>query len=73
MVGRKGNGEVGIGKSVLSETNPQAIPTNANMSPNPTTQEFIIESSGTSIIRKYNHEIKRTIDNRVWIDNILQN
>ena len=41
--------------------------------PNPTTQEFIIDSSGTSIIRKYKHEIKRTINNRVWIDNILQN
>jgi hypothetical protein len=26
----------------------------------------------TATIRKYNHEIKRTIDNRIWIDNVLQ-
>ena len=40
--------------------------------PNPTTQLFTIDSSGTATIRKYNHEIRRSIDNRIWLDNVLQ-
>ena len=42
------------------------------MSPDPTTQKFTIDSEGTATIRKYNHEIKRTIDNHIWIDGILK-
>jgi hypothetical protein len=42
------------------------------MSPNPTTQKFTIDSNGTATIRKYNHEIKRTVDDHVWIDGILK-
>jgi hypothetical protein len=39
--------------------------------PNPTTEKFTIDAEGTATVRKYNHEIKRTIDNRIWIDNVL--
>jgi hypothetical protein len=43
------------------------------ITPDPTTQLFTIDSTGTATIRKYGHEIKRTVANRVWIDNVLQN
>jgi hypothetical protein len=44
-----------------------------SITPDPTTQLFTIDSTGTATIRKYGHEIKRAVDNRVWIDNVLQN
>ena len=40
--------------------------------PNPTTQLFTIDSSGTATIRKYNHEIRRATNNDVWLDGVLQ-
>ncbi len=40
--------------------------------PNPTTQLFTIDSSGMATIRKYNHEIRRAINNDVWLDGVLQ-
>jgi len=43
------------------------------ISPNPTTELFTIDSNGTATIRKFGHEIKRTVDNRVWLDETLQN
>lgn len=42
------------------------------ITPNPTTQLFTIDSSGTATIRKYNHEIRRAINNDVWLDDVLQ-
>ena len=42
------------------------------ITPNPTTQLFTIDSAGTATIRKYNHEIRRTINNDVWLDGVLQ-
>lgn len=40
--------------------------------PNPTTQLYTINSSGMSTIRKYNHEIRRAINNDVWLDGVVQ-
>lgn len=45
-----------------------------NVTPDPpTTQRFTITTNGTVTIRKYGHEVKRAINNRVWLDGILQN
>ena len=43
------------------------------ISPNPTTQTFVIDPTGLSSIRKYGHEIRRAINNNVWLDGVLQN
>ena len=40
--------------------------------PMPTTQRFEIDAAGTLSITKYGHVIMRAVDNRVWVDGILQ-
>jgi len=42
----------------------------AQIVPNPTTQEFQIDTDGTVSVRKYNHEIRRSVDNHVWLDGV---
>ena len=37
----------------------------------PTTQRFEIDSQGTVTIRKFSHSIRRTIDNKIWLDGVL--
>ena len=32
----------------------------------------VIVPDGTATIRKYNHEIRRAINNDVWLDDVLQ-
>ena len=40
--------------------------------PNPTTQEFHLQSNGTFKIRKFGHEAERSIYGLIWIDGELQ-
>ena len=45
-----------------------------NVTPDPPTiQRFEITSNGTVTVRKYEHEVKRSTNNKVWRDGILQN
>ena len=37
----------------------------------PTTQRFEIDSQGTVTICKFSHSIRRTIDNKIWLDGVL--
>ena len=41
--------------------------------PSPTTQRFEIDSQGAVTIRKFSHSVKRTIDNKVWLDDVRVN
>ena len=40
--------------------------------PNPTTQEFRLQSNGTFRIRKFGHEAERSVYGLIWIDGELQ-
>jgi hypothetical protein len=44
-----------------------------SISPNPTTQTFIIDTNGTVRVLKYGHEIKRSTDGKVWLDGLRVN
>ena len=36
--------------------------------PNPTEQVYEMETNGSLTIRKYNHNVKRDVEGRVWFD-----
>jgi hypothetical protein len=43
------------------------------ISPMPTKQRFTISEDGSSSVEKYGNKIERRIDNRVYLNGVLQN